>query len=157
MAAAFTLARDIPVMTTERTLGEMLQEALARKASDLGRYSYRDLERDSKVNYSYVSKAISGRRPSREVIHAWSQALSPYLPEDEALVAAGYLPEVGRRASALRRLAHLPVDALERALDFIGAAGGGVDVRKENDGDGSDHGSEQEGDNQPSADRRGNP
>ena len=96
-------------------VGEMLQEAMRRKANELGgQYSYRDLERDSGVNYSYASKVIHGtQRPSRDVVHAWSRALAPYLPLDEALVAAGYLPTDSRKARVIEHIVRLTAEQWE--------------------------------------------
>jgi hypothetical protein len=102
-------------MTYDRTLADMLSDAIAAKARELGHdYSYRDLEHDSDVSYSYVSKVLRrGQRPSREIIAAWSSALRPYLPLSDALLAAGYLPnDDDPRSSIARRLWHLTPDAL---------------------------------------------
>jgi len=73
----------------------MLLEALEAKSREVGRkYSYRDLERDSGVNYSLVSKVVRGKSPaSREALEAWGKALHPHLQIDLALVEAGFLPE----------------------------------------------------------------
>lgn len=98
----------------------MLREALRAKSQELGReYSYRDLERDSGVNYSYVSKVVHGTRPSRAIVRAWSEALTPYFPLDAALVAAGHAPEDPRRANIMRHIAELPGKALAEIEDFI--------------------------------------
>lgn len=72
----------------------MLKEALEAKRREIGgRYSYRDLERDSGINYSLASKVIRGKSPAtREALEAWGKALAPHFPLNLALVDAGYAP-----------------------------------------------------------------
>lgn len=86
--------------------GSLLLEAMARKGAETGaRYSYRDLERDSGVNYSHAARVVrGGRRPSRELVESLANALRPYLPLDQALIAAGYLPESERGRDLVRQL-----------------------------------------------------
>ncbi len=96
-------------------LSPMLREAMQQKARALGqrRYTYRELERDSGVHFTYAQKAIKhGLRPSREIITSWSKALAPYFPLDEALIAAGYLPDDPAKRRAIQRIWRLPADAL---------------------------------------------
>jgi hypothetical protein len=88
--------------TVRSEFGRLLAEAIRRKAQETGRYSLRDLQRDSGNDFTYPSKVIRmGLTPSREAIEAWSRALHPYLPLEEALIAAGYIPERGPWRQAL--------------------------------------------------------
>ena len=57
--------------------GEMLSEAMRRKAASLGesRFTYRDLQEASGVNFTYAQKAVKyGRIPTPDIIEAWSKA-----------------------------------------------------------------------------------
>ncbi len=85
----------------------LLRTALAAKASEFGgRYTYRQLALDSDVDYSYVSKVLrERRRPSEQVLAAWSRALAPHFPLDVALVDAGYGPATASKLQLLRRIA----------------------------------------------------
>ncbi|HXI17023.1 MAG TPA: hypothetical protein VNM48_11690, partial [Chloroflexota bacterium] len=84
----------------------MLLEALEAKSREQGRkYSYRDLERDSGINYSLVSKVVRGKAPaSKEAIVAWGHALHPHLPVDVALMDAGFMPESPSLREQLREI-----------------------------------------------------
>ena len=77
------------------TLGQMLREAMRRKAAELRTpYTTVDLERDSGVDCTYATKIMRQElRPSRRIIHAWAEALKPYLHEDAAIIVTGVLPE----------------------------------------------------------------
>ncbi len=99
----------------------MLLEAIAAKKRELGRYPYRQLEEDSGVSFSYVSKAKRGKVPSREILLAWSEALAPHFPYDEALVQAGYLPDDDGIRQIVRGLMTATSDVrrrVERELGF---------------------------------------
>lgn len=84
----------------------MLREALDAKSRELGgRYTLRDLARDSSVHFTQASKVMLGeRRPTREVLTAWAHALHPYFPLDEALLSAGYAPSDPRKRELIRRM-----------------------------------------------------
>ncbi len=92
---------------------DLLTEAMRRKAAaNGGVYSLHDLEADSRVSFSYISKVRRGlRHPSPDVIAALSRALDPYLPLDEALLTAGYAP---RSPSVLRRILNSITDQMLR-------------------------------------------
>lgn len=102
-------------------MGSLLLEAMRRKAEEVGgEYSYRDLDRDSQVHFTYAQKVVAGtRQPSRKVIEAWSRALRPYLPLHEALVAAGYLPGDGETASILADFARRSNSWLREARRYL--------------------------------------
>lgn len=96
-------------------------EALEAKAREVGgKYSYRDLERDSGVNYSYVSKVKGGEIPSKQVLLAWSQALGPHFPYEEALISAGYLPDDAGLRQIVRRLLNAPKEVRQRIERELG-------------------------------------
>lgn len=105
----------------ETRLGQLLSAALDAKAEEqrrigIGRttYTYRDLGDDAGISFTYIGKIIHGKsRPSREIVLAIVKALAPYLPADETLMAAGYMPQSTRLRSLLRQLARYPTDALE--------------------------------------------
>ena len=105
---AYTVA-DMETARTEpsRGVGTMIAEALRAKSIELGKeYSYRDLQRDTGVHYSYVSKVVHGKgKPSREVLRKWARALSPYLQLDAALIWSGYLPDDPDKAGIFREMA----------------------------------------------------
>jgi transcriptional regulator with XRE-family HTH domain len=88
-------------------VGTMLAEALRAKSIEIGEdYSYRDLQRDTGVNYSYVSKVVNGKaKPSRTVLRKWARALAPYLQLDAALIWSGYLPDDPEKAGIFREMA----------------------------------------------------
>lgn len=94
------------------TVGHLLEQALRAKTAELGEeYSYRDLERDSGVNFSYASKVIrGGLKPSSAVIKAWARALYPHFPEDQAMLAAGHVPDNAMIQRMLDRLVAWPRD-----------------------------------------------
>lgn len=91
----------------DRGVGTMIAEALRAKSLELGEeYSYRDLERDTGVSYSYVSKVVHGKaNPSRAVLRKWATALKPYLELDAALIWGGYLPDDPEKAGIFREMA----------------------------------------------------
>lgn len=105
-------------------MSDLLRQAIDAKTREIGtKYTYRDLAQDSNTHWTTVDKVMRGERhPSAEVIHAWSRALTPYLPEDEALVAAGYAPVDPVRLRLLERIARLPrtaLDALDERLGLL--------------------------------------
>lgn len=89
-------------------VGTMIAEALRAKSLELGEeYSYRDLERDTGVTYSYVSKVVNGKaNPSRKVLRKWARALHPYLHLDAALAMGGYLPDDPEKAAVMQEMAN---------------------------------------------------
>lgn len=112
----------VTMVTEAAELARLLREAIDAKSREVGaRYTYRDLGRDSGIDFSYAAKVINeGRQPSREIIRAWARALRPYLPLDQALVAAGYLPDDPQAAGAMRRLMQRIDDARRRGERAIG-------------------------------------
>src|SRR6476660_8108510 len=84
----------------ELTVAALLRQAMQRRATELGgTYSYRDLQRDSSIHFSYLNRiARGGFRPSRKILVRLHQALGEYFPLEEAMVASGYVPprEAGR-------------------------------------------------------------
>src|SRR5579883_3156501 len=110
----------------------MLREAMQQKARALGqrRYTYRELERDSGVHFTYAQKAVRyGIVPRQEIIAAWSRALAPYFPLDEALLAAGYLPNDPEKRRAIQRIWRLPAKALNTLAERAALGSAEFEVR----------------------------
>jgi hypothetical protein len=107
-----------PVQMPAPGLGPLLRQAMEARSRDLGsRYTYRDLERDSRVSFTYAAKLAQAeniRRPSREVVEALSRALAPYLPLDDALVASGYLPQTAKKNWFMQWYNRLTLDQMDR-------------------------------------------
>lgn len=106
----------------------MLREAIEAKKRELRgigvRYSQRELARESGVTHTYVTLVLKGkRRPTPEVLRAWAAALDPYLPLDEALMAAEHMPDDPALRAVVQRLARFPKDVRQKwaaVADFTG-------------------------------------
>lgn len=87
-------------------LADLVQRAMTAKAVASGsRYTVRRLAQDSGMHWTHAANVLRGkRRPTREVLEAWSVALSPDLDLDEALMAAGHPPTDERKWSVVARL-----------------------------------------------------
>lgn len=70
----------------ETTFGEILNSYRIKR-----KMSLRELDKASGVHYSYISKLEKGLNPTRDTARKLARALSA--PEDEFLMAAGYLPD----------------------------------------------------------------
>lgn len=104
----------------ETRLGQLLREAITAKSAEMKRtgdrrgLSYRELADMAGINHSYVGKLLHGQQqPGRDIVEALIKALYPYLPPDDTLVAAGYLPRTPRWRRIIRHLMHYPVEAVE--------------------------------------------
>ena len=100
-------------------IGDLIREAMRRKGEALGkRYTFRELEADTGVNYAYAARVANGeRQPSRAMVRAIWVGLRPYLSLEEAMVAAGYVePD---KQHVLSRLARRSRRALEAAEDYL--------------------------------------
>src|SRR5947209_2513294 len=97
------------MMTTgANAAGELVAEALRRKAAAVGEYSYRDLGRESGVHWTHADQVIRGRRRATPaILRAWAEALAPFLSYEAVMVAAGYVPE-GESGELVRRFLRLP-------------------------------------------------
>lgn len=92
------------------------------KARELGveRYTYRDLATDSNSHFTTIEKVMNGKRkPSRDMVIAWGEALAPHFPTDRALMSLGYMPvDTGIRALIERSIA-AGGEGIRRALLVI--------------------------------------
>jgi transcriptional regulator with XRE-family HTH domain len=84
--------------------------------------SLRDLDKASGVHYSYISKLEKGLNPTRDTARKLAAALSA--PEDEFLLAAGYLPSIpSSETIAASRLDgyinELPLEAQQDLFEYI--------------------------------------
>lgn len=103
-------------------VGELLRRAMADKSAEVGRrYTLRDLDRESGVDYTLLSHVIAGRqRATPEALCAWSKALQPHLDMDAALLAAGHPPTDPAKAGAWRRLWRLTSEQWAELERWVG-------------------------------------
>lgn len=110
----------LPPMNQPPRVNAMLREALRAKGEEQGyKYTYRQLAEATggTVHWTYVGKVITGkRRPTPEILKAWAKALHPYFPLDDALMAAGYMPENQGLSDTLRRVARVYSGTLQERL-----------------------------------------
>lgn len=103
------------------TIGQLVTEAKRRKSDARGQeYTYRELARDAGDMHFTTAQKIANdqRHPTREMVLALSRALTPYLNQDEALIAAGYVPE-GERSTWIKRLGASLRDGIARDDETI--------------------------------------
>lgn len=89
---------------------DLLRQAIDRKIEVEGRrrYTLRELSADSGLHFAHIQTLLSGRwTPTVATIQALCQALSPYLSETDALIAAGRIsPAAHASYDALVDLEH---------------------------------------------------
>lgn len=111
----FTITQGDGEMKT--TFGEMLNSYRIKR-----KMSLRELDKASDVHYSYISKLEKGLNPTRDTARKLARALSA--PEDEFLIAAGYLPDFSLPETiAASRLDgyinELPAEAQQDLFEYI--------------------------------------
>lgn len=99
------------------TFGEILKTYRMKR-----KMSLRDLDKASNVHYSYISKLEKGLNPTRDTARKLARALSA--PEDEFLMAAGYLPDFSMPDTiAASRIDgyinELPPEAQQDLLEYV--------------------------------------